>query len=103
MLQGEAASGTSSPAQVCAPQTHPEEEELQELLCSRPDVPGGPGSWLRVHFGLFGSIRANEFSRASQANKRGDWKDPTPRYLVVFAHFGEAIFCFRLNLHGDAF
>nr|XP_027311188.1 endonuclease 8-like 2 [Anas platyrhynchos]XP_027311189.1 endonuclease 8-like 2 [Anas platyrhynchos]XP_038031893.1 endonuclease 8-like 2 [Anas platyrhynchos] len=92
VLQGEAASGTSSPAQVCAPQTHPEEEELQELLCSRPDVPGGPGSWLRVHFGLFGSIRANEFSRASQANKRGDWKDPTPRLVLHFESGGFLVF-----------
>lgn len=99
--QGEAASGTSSPAQVSAPQTQPEEEEPQELQCSRPDAPGavgGPGSWLRFHFGLFGSVRTNEFSRANRANKRGDWKDPMPRYLVFFCRSGEAVFCFRLNL-----
>ena len=90
VLQREAASGASSPAQgeqeqFCAPQTHPQDEELQELPHSRseaPDAAAGPGSWLRFHFGLFGSVRANEFSRANKANKRGDWKDPIPRYLV---------------------
>ncbi|KAG8445849.1 hypothetical protein GDO86_010584 [Hymenochirus boettgeri] len=41
------------------------------------------GRWLRFHFGLYGSIRSNEFARAKQANKRGDWKDPTPR-LAMF-------------------
>lgn len=90
VLQREAASGTSPPVQggqeqVHAPQRHPQDEELQELQPSRsepPDAAEGPGSWLRFHFGLFGSIRANEFSRANKANKRGDWKDPIPRYLV---------------------
>lgn len=86
-LQKEAATGPSSlvqgkQEQVCAPLTPPQEEELQELQNSRPGAAGGPGSWLRFHFGLFGSIRANEFSRASRANKRGDWKDPIPRYLA---------------------
>ncbi|XP_004614812.2 endonuclease 8-like 2 [Sorex araneus] len=47
--------------------------------------PGGTaGMWLQVRFGLFGSIRRNEFSRATQANKRGDWRDPTPRLLLRF-------------------
>lgn len=90
VLQREAASGASSPAQggqeqVRAPQTHPQDEELRELQRSRAeplDAAEGPGNWLRFHFGLFGSIRANEFSRANKANKRGDWKDPIPRYLM---------------------
>lgn len=90
VLQTEAASEASSPAQggqeqVCAPQIHPQDKELQELQYSRSEVPDtaeGPGNWLRFHFGLFGSIQANEFSRANKANKRGDWKDPIPRYLV---------------------
>lgn len=91
VLQEEAAMGASSlvqgkQEQVCVPLTPPQEEELQDLQNSRPGAPSapteGPGSWLRFHFGLFGSIRANEFSRASRANKRGDWKDPAPRYLV---------------------
>ncbi|XP_013039875.3 endonuclease 8-like 2 [Anser cygnoides] len=93
--QGEAASGTSSPAQVSAPQTQPEEEEPQELQCSRPDAPGavgGPGSWLRFHFGLFGSVRTNEFSRANRANKRGDWKDPMPRLVLHFENGGFLVF-----------
>ncbi|XP_032124243.1 endonuclease 8-like 2 isoform X1 [Sapajus apella] len=46
---------------------------------------GGAGSWLRVCFGLFGSIWVNEFSRARKANKRGDWRDPAPRLVL---HFG---------------
>ncbi|NXS61607.1 NEIL2 Endonuclease, partial [Brachypteracias leptosomus] len=93
-LQREAVSGASSPAQggqeqVCAP--HPQEEKPQELQHSRSEVPDaaeGPGNWLRVHFGLYGSIRANEFSRASKANKRGDWKDPVPRLVLHFESGG---------------
>ncbi|KAM9017657.1 endonuclease 8-like 2 isoform 3-T4 [Ara ararauna] len=63
---------------------HPWEKELQEPQHSgseAPEAAEGPGNWLRFHFGLFGSIRANEFSRANKANKRGDWKDPAPRLL----------------------
>ncbi|KGL95688.1 Endonuclease 8-like 2, partial [Charadrius vociferus] len=96
VLQGEAASGASPAVQggqddVCAPQTHPQEEDLQELQYARseaPDAAGGLGSWLRFHFGLFGSIRANEFSRANKANKRGDWKDPIPRLVLHFESGG---------------
>lgn len=40
--------------------------------------------WLRFHFGMYGSIRANEFARTKQANKRGDWKDPVPRLVLNF-------------------
>ncbi|XP_072436188.1 endonuclease 8-like 2 [Chiloscyllium punctatum] len=40
--------------------------------------------WLRFHFGMFGSVRANEFSRAKRANKKGDWKDPSPRLVLYF-------------------
>lgn len=39
----------------------------------------GAGRWLQVRFGLFGSVRSNSFSRATKANKRGDWRDPAPR------------------------
>ncbi|XP_063771172.1 endonuclease 8-like 2 [Pseudophryne corroboree] len=46
----------------------------ENLLCN----------WLRFHFGLYGSVRANELSRARQGNKRGDWKDPTPRLILHF-------------------
>ncbi|NXK18558.1 NEIL2 Endonuclease, partial [Arenaria interpres] len=96
VLQREAARGASSPPQegqeqVCPPQPDPQEEELQELQHSSseaPDEAGGPGSWLRFHFGLFGSIRANEFSRANKANKRGDWKDPVPRLVLHFESGG---------------
>lgn len=93
VLQRDAAGGASFPwggqGQVCAPQIHPQDEEPQELLHSMSEVPGaagGPGSWLRIHFGLFGSVWANEFSRANKSNKRGDWKDPTPRYLESSSH-----------------
>ncbi|XP_037382449.1 endonuclease 8-like 2 isoform X1 [Talpa occidentalis] len=58
-----------------------------------PPPPGPLGSagagdtelWLRVAFGLFGSVWVSEFSRAKKANKRGDWKDPIPRLVL---HFG---------------
>ncbi|XP_074942655.1 endonuclease 8-like 2 [Phalacrocorax aristotelis] len=106
VLQGEAASGASSPAQggqeqVCGPQARPQEEELQGLLRSRseaPDAAEGPGSWLRFHFGLFGSIRANEFSRANKANKRGDWKDPIPRLVLHFESGGFLVF-YNCRIH----
>ncbi|KAM4693072.1 endonuclease 8-like 2 [Discoglossus pictus] len=48
--------------------------------------------WLRFHFGLYGSVRANEFSRARQANKKGDWKDPTPRLIIHFDAEGFLVF-----------
>ncbi|KFZ65958.1 Endonuclease 8-like 2, partial [Podiceps cristatus] len=99
VLQGEAAGGASSALprqeQVCAPQTHPQDGELQELQHSTSEVPDaaeGPGNWLRFHFGLFGSIRANEFSRATKANKRGDWKDPVPRLVLHFESGGFLVF-----------
>ncbi|XP_063183904.1 endonuclease 8-like 2 [Chroicocephalus ridibundus] len=106
VLQREAANGASSPAQggqeqVCAAQTCPQEEELQELQHSRPeatDAGGALGSWLRFHFGLFGSIRANEFSRANKANKRGDWKDPVPRLVLHFESGGFLAF-YNCRMH----
>lgn len=53
------------------------------------DTPaGGPERWLQVGFGLFGSIWVNEFSRAKKANKRGDWRDPTPRLVLYFGGGG---------------
>ncbi|KFR16754.1 Endonuclease 8-like 2, partial [Opisthocomus hoazin] len=85
VLQREAASGASSPAQgeqeqFCAPQTHPQ------------------ASWLPFHFGLFGSVRANEFSRANKANKRGDWKDPIPRLVLHFESEGFLVF-YNCRMH----
>uniref|UniRef100_A0A8C0I029 DNA-(apurinic or apyrimidinic site) lyase n=1 Tax=Balaenoptera musculus TaxID=9771 RepID=A0A8C0I029_BALMU len=56
------------------------------LQCLWGDSPaGGAERWLQVSFGLFGSIWVNEFSRAKKANKRGDWRDPSPRLVL---HFG---------------
>lgn len=89
-LQRGAACGARCPAQgqqgqAGAPQPHSQDEELQEPQHSRSEAPEaaeGRGNWLRIHFGMFGSVRANEFSRASRANKRGDWKDPVPRYFL---------------------
>ncbi|KFQ51836.1 Endonuclease 8-like 2, partial [Nestor notabilis] len=106
VLQGEAASGASPPAQggqgqVCAPQMHPQEEEPQEPQHPGSEVPGaaeGPGNWLHFHFGLFGSIRANEFSRANKANKRGDWKDPAPRLVLYFESGGFLVF-YNCRMH----
>ncbi|XP_068963528.1 LOW QUALITY PROTEIN: endonuclease 8-like 2 [Petaurus breviceps papuanus] len=43
------------------------------------------GTWLCFHFGMFGNVGASEFSRATKANKRGDWKDPLPRLVLHFA------------------
>ncbi|KGL75929.1 Endonuclease 8-like 2, partial [Tinamus guttatus] len=104
-LQREACRGASSPAQegqeqVCAPQTDLPEEEPQEVphsICDAPDA-GCAGNWLRVHFGLFGSIRANEFSRANKANKRGDWKDPIPRLVLHFESGGFLVF-YNCRMH----
>ncbi|XP_069707017.1 endonuclease 8-like 2 [Phaenicophaeus curvirostris] len=106
VLQKEATGGPSPPAQggqeqVCAPQRCPWEEELQELQHSRSEVPDaaeGAGSWLRFHFGLFGSIRANELSRANKANKRGDWKDPVPRLVLHFESGGFLAF-YNCRMH----
>ncbi|NXJ83119.1 NEIL2 Endonuclease, partial [Trogon melanurus] len=106
LLQREAATGASSPAQggqeqVCASWTHAQDEELQELQHSRfeaPDPAEGPGNWLRFHFGLFGSIRANEFSRANRANKKGDWKDPVPRLVLHFKSGGFLVF-YNCRMH----
>ncbi|NXP17107.1 NEIL2 Endonuclease, partial [Scytalopus superciliaris] len=100
VLQKEAAAVACSAVQggqeqVCAPHPSPQDGELQELQHSGPEAPDaaeGPGYWLRFHFGLFGSIRANEFSRANKANKRGDWKDPVPRLILHFEHGGFLVF-----------
>ncbi|XP_067883667.1 endonuclease 8-like 2 [Heterodontus francisci] len=40
--------------------------------------------WLRFHFGMFGSVRTNEFTHAKRANKRGNWQDPSPRLVLYF-------------------
>ncbi|XP_068135107.1 endonuclease 8-like 2 isoform X2 [Hyperolius riggenbachi] len=48
--------------------------------------------WLHLHFGLYGSVRANEFARTKQGNKKGDWKDPTPRLTVYFDGGGFLVF-----------
>ncbi|XP_006884999.1 PREDICTED: endonuclease 8-like 2 [Elephantulus edwardii] len=59
------------------------EEENSRYL--REDTHAGyMERWLHVHFGLFGSIWVNEFSRAKKANKRGDWRDPVPRLVLHF-------------------
>ncbi|KAM6149754.1 endonuclease 8-like 2 isoform 1-T3 [Erethizon dorsatum] len=71
--------------------------QSSELLPRGPDGPDGPAGdsptagaqqWLQVHFGLFGSIWVNEFSRAKKANKRGDWRDPVPRLVLHFSGGG---------------
>uniref|UniRef100_A0A8B9WA42 Endonuclease 8-like 2 n=1 Tax=Bos mutus grunniens TaxID=30521 RepID=A0A8B9WA42_BOSMU len=59
------------------------------LQCLGGDtLAGGAERWLQVSFGLFGSIRVNEFSRAKKANKRGDWRDPVPRLVLHFSGSG---------------
>ncbi|XP_008917716.2 endonuclease 8-like 2 isoform X1 [Manacus vitellinus] len=104
VLQKEAAAVAGSSVQegqeqVCAP--HSQDEELQELQHSRSEAPEaaeGPGHWLRFHFGLFGSVRANEFSRANRANKRGDWRDPVPRLILHFESGGFLVF-YNCRMH----
>ncbi|OWK50012.1 Endonuclease 8-like 2 [Lonchura striata] len=94
-LQREAACGAHCPAQDGAPHPCSQDEELQEAQHSRSEAPEaaeGRGNWLRIHFGMFGSVRANEFSRASRANKRGDWKDPVPRLVLHFESGGFLVF-----------
>ncbi|XP_025896532.1 endonuclease 8-like 2 [Nothoprocta perdicaria] len=99
-FQREVCSGASSPAQEGQEQTSLPEEKPQEAPHCRSDAPdtGCPRNWLRVHFGLFGSIRANEFSRANKANKRGDWKDPTPRLVLHFESGGFLVF-YNCRMH----
>ncbi|XP_025065292.1 endonuclease 8-like 2 [Alligator sinensis] len=86
------------------PQSSAEEQHLQreqEPEHSTPedqDAAVGSWSWLRFHFGMFGSVRANEFSRANKANKRGDWKDPVPRLVLHFAKGGFLVF-YNCRIH----
>ncbi|NWI86094.1 NEIL2 Endonuclease, partial [Pitta sordida] len=99
VLEEGASSAQRGQEQVCAP--HPQVEELQEFQHSSSEAPDGaegPGNWLRFHFGLFGSIRANEFSRANKANKRGDWKDPVPRLVLHFEGGGFLVF-YNCRMH----
>ncbi|NXY84429.1 NEIL2 Endonuclease, partial [Alcedo cyanopectus] len=104
-LRGEVAKGESSAwgghEQVHASQAHPQDEQSQELQHSSSEVPEdaeGPGNWLCFHFGLFGSVRANELSRAKKANKRGDWKDPVPRLVLHFENGGFLAF-YNCRIH----
>ncbi|XP_019393651.1 PREDICTED: endonuclease 8-like 2 [Crocodylus porosus] len=110
---GEAGSGAhAQEGQAWAasdPQRSAEEQHLQreqEPECSMPedqDATVGSRNWLRFHFGMFGSIRANEFSRANKANKRGDWKDPVPRYWLI-PQLGKTqmlFFCPRLSFYKE--
>ncbi|NWR63254.1 NEIL2 Endonuclease, partial [Bucorvus abyssinicus] len=106
VLQREAAPGASSSAQggqeqVCSPQNE-EPQELQHSRSEVPDAAEGLGNWLHFHFGLFGSIRANEFSRANKANKRGDWKDPVPRLVLHFESGGFLVF-YNCRMHWCSF
>uniref|UniRef100_A0A8D0HR85 Nei like DNA glycosylase 2 n=1 Tax=Sphenodon punctatus TaxID=8508 RepID=A0A8D0HR85_SPHPU len=69
-------------------------QEDQETYPSVSDAPRrtAPWKWLHLHFGLFGSVRANEFSRANKANQKGDWKDPVPRLVLHFDRGGFLVF-----------
>uniref|UniRef100_A0A8C4QMM3 Nei like DNA glycosylase 2 n=1 Tax=Eptatretus burgeri TaxID=7764 RepID=A0A8C4QMM3_EPTBU len=49
----------------------------------------GGSHWLQFHFGMYGSVRRDALARATHANKRGDWKDPSPRLVL---HFGASQF-----------
>ncbi|KAM4771252.1 endonuclease 8-like 2 [Rhinophrynus dorsalis] len=64
----------------------------EDPLAVESEGPCSGCKWLRFHFGLYGSIRANEFSRAKSGNKRGDWRDPTPRLILHFDSGGFLVF-----------
>ncbi|EMP27212.1 Squalene synthase [Chelonia mydas] len=73
-------------------------QETERSVPDASDAAGDTWKWLRFHFGLFGSIRANEFSRANKANKRGDWKDPVPRLVLHFNSGGFLVF-YNCQIH----
>ncbi|XP_015673533.1 endonuclease 8-like 2 isoform X3 [Protobothrops mucrosquamatus] len=71
--------------EVCTPECYQQEESASWLASDMDNNNNGQSwKWLRFHFGLYGSLRANEFARANKANKRGDWKDPIPRLVLHF-------------------
>ncbi|XP_008120693.1 endonuclease 8-like 2 isoform X2 [Anolis carolinensis] len=71
---------------------HLQEEHDVDWPSLAEDNADGPRKWLRFQFGLYGSIRANEFARANKANKRGDWRDPVPRLILNFEGGGFLVF-----------
>ncbi|XP_077188614.1 endonuclease 8-like 2 isoform X2 [Paroedura picta] len=75
-----------------------EEPEVNDLPLLTDNATEQPREWLRFHFGLYGSIRANEFARASKANKRGDWRDPIPRLILHFDGRGFLVF-YNCRIH----
>nr|XP_034966371.1 endonuclease 8-like 2 [Zootoca vivipara] len=75
-----------------------QEEHEADLPSFMDDAAGPPWKWLRFHFWLYGSIRANEFARANKANKRGDWKDPVPRLVLHFDGGGFLVF-YNCRIH----
>uniref|UniRef100_UPI00358F70C7 endonuclease 8-like 2 isoform X1 n=3 Tax=Myxine glutinosa TaxID=7769 RepID=UPI00358F70C7 len=70
---GDVASGTTSG------------REGEEMASVVGVVRRGGSHWLQFHFGMYGSVRRDSLARATRANKRGDWKDPSPRLVL---HFG---------------
>ncbi|XP_053140852.1 endonuclease 8-like 2 [Hemicordylus capensis] len=74
------------------PERHLQEEEQASSPFLKADADEHPWKWLHFHFGLYGSIRANEFARANKANKRGDWNDPIPRLVLHFNDQGLLVF-----------
>ncbi|XP_069830093.1 endonuclease 8-like 2 [Dendropsophus ebraccatus] len=105
---------TREAASADAQEQGDEEEEEEKSLCDpAPSDSSSPSTshlstaskeddssctWLRFHFGLYGSIRANEIARAKQGNKRGDWKDPTPRLILHFTSGGFLVF-YNCRIH----
>ncbi|XP_070590937.1 endonuclease 8-like 2 [Erythrolamprus reginae] len=80
--------------EICNPECYQQEESASWLASDMDNNNGQSWKWLRFHFGLYGSMRANEFARANKANKRGDWKDPIPRLVL---HFDAASFLVFYN------
>uniref|UniRef100_A0A8C0H7E1 Endonuclease 8-like 2 n=1 Tax=Chelonoidis abingdonii TaxID=106734 RepID=A0A8C0H7E1_CHEAB len=73
-------------------------QETERSVPDTSDAAGDTWQWLHFHFGLFGSIRANEFSRANKPNRRGDWKDPVPRLVLHFDSGGFLVF-YNCQIH----
>ncbi|NP_001107382.1 endonuclease 8-like 2 [Xenopus tropicalis] len=82
------AGGSQKDYSIIQPTSEEHSESLQDADYSEIHM----SRWLRFHFGLYGSVRSNEFARAKQANKRGDWRDPTPRLILNFESGGFLVF-----------
>uniref|UniRef100_A0A8C5MKY9 Endonuclease 8-like 2 n=1 Tax=Leptobrachium leishanense TaxID=445787 RepID=A0A8C5MKY9_9ANUR len=93
--QSESHPAASKVEEPCSLSNETLEEPIKvpdDLHVGEPAEDGDWSRWLRFHFGLYGSVRANEFSRARKGNKKGDWRDPSPRLILHFESGGFLVF-----------